>query len=227
MKKWLVAAASVLVLSGCKVDVETKVNTDDLTSAEHKLVQGNINVEVSSCTNYEDSRQESKDLIKLKQQIPTIFADAKYVECYRKNFDSYAHFTIPVAVGVFPDNGQLGNKAEVYILSQKKAYAGAVIQKNVLAKIKKAQKDMMGKLDIRMSVILEKGSKPVPTLISLGTYMTNAKNKDVPLVANGVNLAKEMKFRLSDVSNSALSNGEYVPFLVTPDYFDSFRADKK
>ncbi|PHM33556.1 hypothetical protein Xmau_04515 [Xenorhabdus mauleonii] len=227
MKKWLVAAASVLVLSGCKVDVETKVNTDDLTSVEHKLVQGDINVEVSSCANYDDSRQESKDLINLKQKIPTIFTEAKYVECYRKNFDSYAHFTIPVAVGVLPDGGQLGSKADVFILSHKEAYAGAVIPKNVLAKIKKAQKDMMGKLDIRMSVILEKGAKPVPTLISLGTYMTSGKNKDYPLVANGVNLAKEMKFRLSDVSNTALSNGEFVPFLVTPDYFNSFRTDKK
>ncbi|CDG20362.1 conserved exported protein of unknown function [Xenorhabdus poinarii G6] len=227
MKKWLVVAASVLALSGCKVDVETKVNTDDLTSVDHKVVKGDINVEVSSCTHYEDSRQDSKDLIKLKQKIPTIFTNAEYVECYRKNFDSYAHFTIPVAVGVLPDDGQLGDKADIFILSHQKTYAGAVIPKDVLDKIKKAQKDMMGKLNIRMSIILERGNKPVPTLISLGTYMTSAKNKDYPLVADGINLAKEMKFRLSDVSNSALSNGEFVPFLVTSDYFDFLRKDKK
>ncbi|MBD2798145.1 hypothetical protein ID856_16690 [Xenorhabdus sp. 18] len=227
MKKWLAIAASTLVLSGCKVDVETKVNTDDLTSIEHKLVKGDIDIEVSSCNDYEDSRKESKNLIELKQKVPTIFKNAEYVECYRKKFDSYAHFTIPVAVGVLPDDGQLGNDADVFILSHQKAYAGAVIPKDVLDRIKKAQKDMMGKLDIRMSIILERGTKPVPTLISLGTYMTSAKNKDYPLVANGINLAKEMKFRLSDVSNSSLSNGEFVPFLVTPDYFDVFRTDKK
>ncbi|MBD1227469.1 DUF7424 family protein [Xenorhabdus griffiniae] len=126
-----------------------------------------------------------------------------------------------------PEDGQLGDEADVFILSHQKAYAGAVIPKDVLNKVKKAQKDMMGKLDIRMSIILERGTKPVPTLVSLGTYMTSTKNKDYPLVANGINLAKEMKFRLSDVSNSSLSNGDFVPFLVTPDYFDFLQTDKK
>ncbi|PHM68899.1 hypothetical protein [Xenorhabdus sp. KJ12.1] len=226
MNKWLAIASSVLILSGCKVDVETKVNTDDLTSVEHKLVKGNIDIEVSSCNDYEDSRKESKNVIELKKKIPTIFKNAEYVECYRKKFDSYAHFTIPVAVGVSPENG-LSHDADVFILSHQKTYAGALIPKDVLDRIKKAQKDMMGKLDIRMTIILERGSKPVPTLVSLGTYLTSAKNKDYPVVASGINLAKEMKFRLSDVSNSALSTGELVSFLVTPDYFDFLQAAKK
>ncbi|WP_426575478.1 DUF7424 family protein (plasmid) [Xenorhabdus stockiae] len=226
MNKWLAIASSVLILSGCKVDVETKVNTDDLTSVEHKLVKGNIDIEVSSCNDYEDSRKESKNVIELKNKIPTIFKNAEYVECYRKKFDSYAHFTIPVAVGVSPENG-LSHDADVFILSHQKTYAGALIPKDVLDRIKKAQKDMMGKLDIRMTIILERGVKPVPTLINLGTYVTSAKNKDYPVVASGINLAKEMKFRLSDVSNSALSTGELVPFLVTPDYFDFLQAAKK
>ncbi len=62
------------------------------------MVKGNIDIEVSSCNDYEDSRKESKNLIELKQKVPTIFKNAEYVECYRKKFDSYAHFTIPVAV---------------------------------------------------------------------------------------------------------------------------------
>ncbi|WP_340610356.1 DUF7424 family protein [Xenorhabdus bharatensis] len=226
MNKWLVIASSVLILSGCKVDVETKVNTDDLTSVEHKLVKGNIDIEVSSCNDYEDSRKESKNIIELKKKITTIFKNAEYIECYRKKFDSYAHFTIPVAVGVSPEKG-LSHDADVFILSHQKTYAGALIPKDVLDRIKKAQKDMMGKLDIRMTIILERGVKPVPTLINLGTYVTSAKNKDYPVVASGINLAKEMKFRLSDVSNSSLSTGELVPFLVTPDYFDFLQAAKK
>ncbi|WP_340620393.1 hypothetical protein [Xenorhabdus siamensis] len=41
----LAVASSVLILSDCKVDVETKVNTDDLTAVEHKLVKGDIDFE--------------------------------------------------------------------------------------------------------------------------------------------------------------------------------------
>ncbi|MCP9268660.1 hypothetical protein M5U04_11280 [Xenorhabdus sp. XENO-1] len=225
MKKWLAIASSALILSGCKVDIETKVNTDDLTSVEHKMVRGDIDIEVSSCNDYEDSRKESKNLIELKQKVPTIFHNSEYVECYRKKFDSYAHFTIPIEIGLYTGDGQLDG-ANIYIYSHEDIYAGVMINSHVLDKIKKAKKDI-GKLDIRMSVTLEKGSKPLPTLVSLGTYMTSSKIKDYPIVASRVALSKEMKFRLSDVSNSSLSDGQFVPVLVTPEYFDFSESDKK
>ncbi|WP_047681200.1 MULTISPECIES: hypothetical protein [Xenorhabdus] len=226
MKKWLVVASPVLILSGCKVDVETKVNTDDLTAVEHKLVKGDIDIEVSGCNDYEDSRKESKNLIELKQKVPTIFKNAEYVECYRKKFDSYAHFTVPVEVGAYTEKGAQFDGANFYVYSHEDVFAGVMIDSHVLERVKKAKKDI-GKLDIKMSVIVEKGAKPLPTLVSLGTYMTSSKIKDYPIVFSRVALGKEMKFRLSDVSNSSLSNGQFIPILVTPDYFDFLQSDKK
>ncbi|OTA14597.1 hypothetical protein Xvie_03534 [Xenorhabdus vietnamensis] len=220
MKKWLAIASAALILSGCKVDIETKVNTDDLTSPEHKMVRGDIDIEVSSCNDYEDSRKESKKLIELKQKVPTIFRNAEYVECYRKKFDSYAHFTVPVDVGFHADNTKLGN-ADIYIASTKDVYAGVMISADTLNKVRKAQKEAMEKFDIRMSVILERGKKPVPPLINMGSFLTGAKAKDEPMLAGWMGFAtKELKFRLSDVSNAALAQGEFAPILVTHEYFD-------
>ena len=78
MKKILPVLIAVSMLAGCKVDVETTVNTDDLVSHEHKLVTGNINVEVPACNDFEDSRKESKSLIRIKEQMPAVFSGAYY-----------------------------------------------------------------------------------------------------------------------------------------------------
>lgn len=61
----MVAVISSLLV-GCKVDLETKINTDNLLSSEQNIVKGDINFEVSSCNDFEDSRKESKSLIELK-----------------------------------------------------------------------------------------------------------------------------------------------------------------
>ena len=68
-----------------KVDLETKINTDNLLSSEQNIVKGDINFEVSSCNDFEDSKEkESKSLIELKNKVPEIFQDAEYVECYKQ-----------------------------------------------------------------------------------------------------------------------------------------------
>ncbi len=67
MKKIFMVAVISSLLVGCKVDLETKINTDNLLSSEQSIVKGDINFEVSSCNDFEDSRKESKSLIELKK----------------------------------------------------------------------------------------------------------------------------------------------------------------
>lgn len=83
MKNVMVAVISSLLVGW--VDLETKINTDNLLSSRQSMliVKGDINFEVSSCNDFEDSRKESKS-DRIKNKVPEIFRDAEYVECYKQ-----------------------------------------------------------------------------------------------------------------------------------------------
>ena len=57
MKKILIGLMSVVLLSGCKVELAPTVNLSDVNSETAKTVQSKLAVEVMSCTNYNDSRE--------------------------------------------------------------------------------------------------------------------------------------------------------------------------
>ncbi|WP_157471905.1 DUF7424 family protein [Desulfuromonas sp. DDH964] len=88
MKKISLIIITVLALSGCKATVETEVSLKDILESKTKTITGDLFVEVAGCNDYKDSRQPSSSLVKVQQTIPSIFPDAKYVECFRKEFDS-------------------------------------------------------------------------------------------------------------------------------------------
>ncbi len=220
MKKILAVGIAALFLTGCKVDVETKINTDDLLLTEHKVVVGNVEIEVPSCNDYQDSRLESKSLIDLKQKIPTVFKNIEYVECYKRKFNSYAQFTIPIGVGLSSDKMK-PVAADIYLLSNDSVYLGAMLLPDAVQRLKAAKKDMPTDLDIGMTVILQKGQQPIPNIAVLSSYMTGIETKNSPIIIAKVAIeAKEVKFKLSDISNNILSEGKPVPILVTETYFE-------
>ena len=56
MKKILISLMSVVLLSGCKVELAPTVNLSDINSETAKTIQSKLIVEVTSCTDYKDSR---------------------------------------------------------------------------------------------------------------------------------------------------------------------------
>ena len=94
--------SSILVISGlitgCKFTTEVSVTMSELMERKNKDIIGDLYVEVPSCNDHRDSRNPSKSVIEARESIPGVFKGARYVECFRKNFDSMAHFKIPMNI---------------------------------------------------------------------------------------------------------------------------------
>lgn len=218
MNKIFTTLIIAVLLAGCKVDVTTKVNTDDLLSTEHKSVAGLMKIEIPSCNDFEDSRKDSNSLTDLKLKIPTVFRNADFRECYKQKLSSYADFVIPVGVGYFEGDFKPVD-TDIYIFSNKDVYAGVILTKEAAARIKSVKKGLPDDLKLELTLIFEKGQKPIPNIAALGTYMTGSETKNSPIIAGRVAIeAKEVKFKLSDVSNSELSQGKAIPVLVNVEY---------
>ncbi|WP_265498558.1 DUF7424 family protein [Providencia rustigianii] len=218
MNKIFTTLIITTLLAGCKVDLTTKINTDDLLSTEHKSVAGLIRVEVPSCNDFEDSRKDSNSLTDLKMKIPTVFRGAEFKECYKQKLSSYADFVIPIGVG-YMDGDFKPVDTDIYIFSTNDVYAGVILNKDAAARIKSAKKGLPDDMKLELTLIIEKGQKPIPNIAALGVYMTGLETNNSPIISRRVVIeGKEVKFKLSDVSNSELSEGKAIPVLVKVDY---------
>lgn len=223
MKRYIAIAVASLILSGCKVGVETYVNTDDLQSTEQKEVSADLNFEVASCSSSEDSRVESDSLLKIKSKIPTIFKDAEYVDCYSKNFNSFAHFKIPVSVGVRQKDVPFKN--DIYLYSDGNILAGIGAKKELISRIKQAERDMPSGMDFNITINVIKGDSPLPKIV---TVLGSFADKTYPVLVRNLDFKiKKVPLTLSDVSVQSLLEDGAVPFMVKPDYFDVFKANKE
>ena len=141
----------LIALTGCKATVETEVKLSDLLSAKTKDISGNLYINVPSCTSYEDSRQESKTLIRAKSTIPQIFLGAKYIECFTKKLDSYANFALPMKLDKDKD-GKLASDSLLNIVSNKGALLMVGIPQAINQKLEKLKKDSFGTKSFDLTV---------------------------------------------------------------------------
>ncbi|OOF60836.1 hypothetical protein BH925_04175 [Rodentibacter pneumotropicus] len=114
MKKLFVLTLCAIAVTGCKTEIEKDVSLNTLLNEPIKTETALLNVEISSCNSHEDSRKPSDALIKIQEKIPTVFAQAKYKECFSKKMNSFASFEIPIGVGKVEDNTILENDISVY-----------------------------------------------------------------------------------------------------------------
>lgn len=200
MKKILISLMSVVLLSGCKVELAPTVNLSDINSDTAKTIQSKLIVEVTSCTDYKDSRNESSSLIEAKKGITDVFSDAKYVECYRENMDSKALFEIPITVGgkEFTGDIQLANAD----------FGGGLVIKmspSLKTKIDKASKAGMSKIQSSVTVKLKNDTSSNVEIVAHSVYLND---KPVTISTYTLLAGKENTFKLSDVSvSSAFDNG--------------------
>jgi len=148
MKKIFLITSIILVLVGCKVDLKTRVNISDLNSHIKKIVGSQLDVEVTSCNDFDDSRKESSSLREAKSAINQIFPQAEFVECYREKFDYKASFTIPVTVG--SKDGDIS----IYQADDNK-FNYVAISDNLQAKIAKYKKNSFDKIDPSITILLK------------------------------------------------------------------------
>jgi len=116
MKFVLSLIVATILLTGCKATVSTEVSLKDIIEGESKAIAGDLHVEVAACNSYEDSRKPSSSIVKVQQTIPSIFADAEYIECFSKEFDSFAYFQVPFFLDKDKD-GKLASEKHINIIS--------------------------------------------------------------------------------------------------------------
>ena len=200
MKKVLISFISIVLLSGCKVELTPSVNLSDINSEVSKTIQSKLIVEVTSCTDYRDSRNESSSLIEAKKGITDVFSEAKYIECYRENLDSKALFDIPITVG--------GKELTGDIQLANADFGGGMVVKmspTLKTKIDKVSKSGMSKIQPSVTIKLKNDTSENVDIVAHASYLN-----DKPMTVSTYTLlaGKESIFKLSDVSvSSAFDNG--------------------
>lgn len=114
MKKLFTLTFCALSVVGCKTQVEKDISLKSLLNDPLHTETALLNVEVSACGDHEDSRKPSSSLLEAQNQVPKIFPQAKYKECFNKKFNSFASFEIPVGVGVMNDGDKPENDINIY-----------------------------------------------------------------------------------------------------------------
>ncbi|MER2371734.1 hypothetical protein ABS872_14530 [Photorhabdus laumondii] len=202
-------SAMAFTLAGCKTELSTSVSVNQLLSEQVKTVTSDLLVEVSACGDYKDSRQSSKSLLDTQEKVSAIFANAEYVECFRKSMDSFAHFKVPVSVGNSSITGSTkgihlyGNGADILVISVPKA---------IKEKINQIDSSMASKTKISINIKNDTGE--VLKMTGLSAFL----NDKEPMVISNFSLkvGSEIKLTLSNVSvASALDERfDFTPVLM-------------
>lgn len=211
MKNVALAVGVAALLAGCKTTVETEVSLSDLLSSPTKQLPARLLVEVSGCASYEDSRQPSKSVLEVQQAIPGIFADAKYEECYRKEFSSFAQFSVPIFLDKDMD-GKLASASHINLVSNEKGLLTVGVPEQIRTKIAAAQKRSPAKaFDLKFTIkITNDTGKDVPFTV-VAAFIDQAPHVVSKLTSKP---GGSFVVALSDVSaKAAIQNGEARVFL--------------
>jgi hypothetical protein len=206
MKKISLVIITFLALSGCKATVETEVSLKDILESKTKTIAGDIFVEVAGCNDYDDSRQPSSFLVEVQNTIPSIFADAEYVECFSKGFDSYAHFAIPVVLDKDND-GKLASESYLNIISNADSLLMVGIPQRIKSNMDRVKNNSFGmsEFDLKVNIRVNNDTgKEFPFKV-ISAYVDNQPYVYGDLTSKGNGY---FNVTLSDVSvSSALENG--------------------
>jgi len=204
MFRVLLLSFTILFLSGCQSLIETNVNLSDLQSKRNKNINGDLYIQVAGCNHYADSRRLSDSVIKSQQTIPYIFKDAQYIECFTKDFLSYAHFSLPMIIN-HSDN--LVSNDYVQIISNKDSMLSVGVPPSIKQKMDRVKQESFGMNDLELKVQINIKND---LHNSLQFYVISSYINNIPSIYNGYNVDPNIIFsiRLSDVSvDTALENG--------------------
>lgn len=202
--KLLVIMLAALALVGCKATVETAVNLSDLLEGPSKALPGMVYVEVAGCNDYQDSRKPSTSLIESQKQIPHVFPDAEYVECFRQQMDSFASFKLPIYLDKDVD-GKPASEQHINLASNDGVLLSVVVPKLIQDKLAESRKSMMGSsLDMNVAIKIKNDTGKEFAFAAVSAFVDGA-----PIVYSSMTGGKDAEFvvNLSDVSVQAAVTG--------------------
>ncbi|WP_036778756.1 DUF7424 family protein [Photorhabdus aegyptia] len=205
----VMASAMALALTGCKTELDTSVSVNQLLSEQVKMVTSDLLVEVSACGDYKDSRQPSKSLLEAQEKVPAIFSGVEYVECFRKNMDSLAHFKVPISVG---NSSVAGSTQGIHLYGNGVDILAISIPKEMKKKINQLNNSIASK--IKISINIKNDTDKILKMKGLSVFL----NDKEPIVISNFSLkvGSEIKLTLSNVSvASALDERfDFTPVLM-------------
>lgn len=220
MKMKLLCCSIALILTGCKTELTTDVDYSQLTNKEHKVVAASLMVEVPACTDYQDSRKESKTLTDLRKTIANVLPSSEYKECFRKGMDSYASFTTPVSIGYMGGNMSL-DLGTIYLGGNEGTPMFAYIPPPLKKAINGAKKDSMMDKSLSFSIVVnlkndtDKEVKISPTAVFVNDYpIVTMQGSSIP-----IKKGYQAKIKLSDVSIASMLDENVsgtTPILLAP-----------
>lgn len=210
MKKIIAISCCALALSACKTEIEKEVSLNVLLNDPVKVETGILNVEISSCSSHEDSRKPSDALIKVQQKIPNVFSQAVYKECYKKKFNSFASFEIPIAVGKLGDNPKLEHDINIY--SYKNRYLNVRTSEKLAKNIREfVKKEYVSNLQLSLLLNVKNDTDKDLDVTFVSAYV---KDSPVDLFNKTFKKGESINLKLSNSSADMLWRYEEPPRVI-------------
>lgn len=207
---YLFLSCFAFFISGCNSLIQTDIKVSQLQSKELININGDLFVEVTSCSDYSDSRIESESIKEAKETIPYIFKNAQYIQCFRKDFDSYAHFNIPIII-----SNTIHNPDFIHITKNfQNNLLGMNISKSITAKINKIKEESFGMNDISLGVKIKLINDTNNNLEFkvISAYLDN----EPYIISDALTLHKQSSstIKLSELSIDYALKNSYSPVLL-------------
>ncbi|SUC09757.1 putative lipoprotein [Pasteurella canis] len=200
MKKLFLLSSLLFALTACKTEIEKDVSLKLLLNEPINTQTAILNVQIASCHNHDDSRKPSEDLLKTQQKIPTVFTNAKYKECFSKQFDSFASFEIPIDIGRFDSQSKFKNDVSIYSYKNRQlnVRTSPQLTKNINDFI---ESEFITNLDFNILITLKNDTKESHSFNVYSAYID-----DEPIAIDYLTLEPntEIKIRLSNASADSL-----------------------
>lgn len=199
-------AASALLLSGCKIDMGASIPLSGLLGSEIQSSSADLYVEVPACNSYEDSRQPSRGLVDAKNEIAKVIPDSEFKECFKKKFNSFALFSVPIAYG--PANKVTDSTNQIRVLHDtENNFAYMAFGSKLKQSLKQASKkpSIAGGFSpsgVSLSLSLKNDTDKTITASFIGVY----SGQNPVILANNVEIGagKDIPVTLSNVTTAVL-----------------------
>lgn len=202
------------LLGGCKTELTKTISMNKLLNTPLSTEYASLNVEVAGCNDFNDSRNPSSSLLEAQKEIPLLFENAKFVECYRNKMNSYASFEIPIIVGSSQLKSQQKNeKSDIYLYSHypedksEKVAFGIIITKALKTKLENFKSRNIFANAFNLSIEFTVQNDLKDQNITANVIPSYVNDIPVPMGATinfKANIPEQFKIKLSDVAISHL-----------------------
>ncbi len=216
-------AIVALLLTACKVEHISRVKHSQLF-APIAETDSTIRVEVTSCTDYDDKTQASRDVLKAKDIMSKLWSDSVFEGCKNENMDSIASFTVPFEIGTIKPNEEFKPKGVAFVRNNT-GESFFMLAPQIREQIKKSR-ESSSSLKVNIEIQLINNSNAPLKIKPMAAFYDGTPFSELPRWDNWAKVMPNTKgtIKLSDVSTERL-----VRYGIAPVYIElsDAQAEKK